>query len=116
MRPKTAKEIEAMREGGRMLAVVLDKVEKAVAPGISTKELAALAAAELERLGGQPAFLNHDGFPDVMTISINEEIVHGVPSSRRQVKDGDVVGLDFGVMIQGLIVDGARTIYVGNNP
>ena len=99
-----------------MLAVVLDKVEKAVAPGISTKELAALAAAELERLGGQPAFLNHDGFPDVMTISINEEIVHGVPSSRRQVKDGDVVGLDFGVMIQGLIVDGARTIYVGNNP
>lgn len=99
-----------------MLATVLDKLKKAIKPGMSTKELAELAAAELKRLGGQPAFLNHDNFPDIMTVSVNEEIVHGIPSPKKIIKGGDVVGLDIGVINKGLNVDGATTVYVGSNP
>lgn len=116
MRPKTDKEIEIMREGGRMLAAVLDKLESALKPGINGKELEDIAAAEIKSLGGQPSFLMHDDFPHVMCLSINNELVHGVPSAKKIIKEGDVVGLDFGVMYKGLITDGARTVFVGDNP
>jgi methionyl aminopeptidase len=116
VRPKTDKEIEAMREGGRMLAAVLDLVAAKTTPGISTKELSDIAAQEIKTLGGQPSFMLHDDYPEAMTVSINDEIVHGMPSPKKFIKDADVVGLDFGVIYKGLITDGARTIYVGSNP
>lgn len=99
-----------------MLADVLDLVEKNIAPGISTKELSSMAAHEIKALGGQPSFLAHENFPEVMCVSINNELVHGMPSLKKIIKEGDVVGLDFGVIYKGLITDSARTIFVGQKP
>lgn len=103
-----------MREAGRMLATVLEKVKSEMTAGMSTKDLADIAAGEIKRLGGQPAFLNHDGFTDVLCTSVNEQIVHGLPNKKKIIKKGDVIGLDFGVSYKGLIVDGAITAVVGD--
>jgi methionyl aminopeptidase len=110
---KTASEIEAMRESGRMLATVLAAVKKEVAPGLSTKDLAEVAKRELKKLGGQPPFLGYYGFPDVICISVNDEIVHGIPRRDKIIKDGDIVSLDFGVTYRGMITDSAITVFVG---
>lgn len=109
---KTAKEIEAMRVSGRMLATVLQYLKREVKAGMSTKDLAILAARELERLGGKPAFLGYQGFPDVICISLNEEVVHGIPTASRIIASGDIVGLDFGVVYDGMITDGAISVIV----
>ncbi|HLG90955.1 MAG TPA: type I methionyl aminopeptidase [Candidatus Saccharimonadales bacterium] len=116
MRPKSDKEIEAMREGGQLLAAVLDLLERKIAPGISGQQLADITAKETKSLGGQPSFLMHEDFPHVMCLSINDELVHGVPSAKKIIKEGDVVGLDFGVIYKGLITDSARTVFVGQDP
>ena len=116
MRPKSDKEIEIMREGGRILATVLDLLERKLVLGINGQELADIAAKEVKSLGGQPSFLNHEDFPYVMCLSINNELVHGVPSVKKVIKEGDVVGLDFGVIYKGLITDSARTVFVGQKP
>lgn len=109
---KTPTEIIAIRESGRMLAHVLRFLEPQVTEGITTLELNRLAASELDRLGGQPAFLGFEGFPGVICISVNDEIVHGIPGPRKLLS-GDIVGLDFGVSYQGMITDGATTVPVG---
>lgn len=93
-----------------MLAAVLRIVAARVQAGMSTKQLADIAAAELRGLGGAPAFLGHEGFPDVICISLNDEIVHGIPSPRRLMQSGDIVSLDFGVKYRGMITDGAISI------
>lgn len=113
MRVKTPQEIEAMREGGRMLAKVLETVKKQLSEGMSTKDLADIARSEIKKLGGRPAFLNHHDFPEVLCTSINQEIVHGLPSHKRTIKKGDVIGLDFGVLYKGLNTDSAVTVVVG---
>lgn len=113
MRPKTDNEIQSMREGGRMLATVLDTLKQQTVAGITTKDLADIAAKQIKTLGGQPAFFNHDGFPDVICISVNEEIVHGVPSAKKEISNGDVIGLDFGVVYKSFYTDGAITVTVG---
>lgn len=105
-----------MRIGGKMLATVLDIVSRKVTPGISTQELNDIAVKEIKSLGGRPSFLNHEGFPKVICTSINDEIVHGLPSPKRIIKDGDVVGVDFGVIYKNLVTDGALTVYAGDNP
>jgi methionyl aminopeptidase len=110
---KTASEIESMRESGRMLAAVLQFLKPKVVIGISTKELADLAAAELKNLGGQPSFLGYQGFPDVICISVNDEVVHGIPNPEKIISDGDIVGLDFGVTYRGMITDSAISIIAG---
>lgn len=110
---KTQSEIAAMRESGRMLAAVLRVVGPAVAAGMSTKDLANIAAKELKALGGEPAFLGHEGYPDVICISVNDEIVHGIPRPDHFLKAGDIVGLDFGVRYRGMITDGAISVGVG---
>lgn len=110
---RTAAEIEAMRTSGQMLATVLEYLRGQIAVGQITKELADIAAQELKRLGGKPAFLGYQGFPDVICISVNEEIVHGIPGSR-MLANGDVVGLDFGVSYDRMITDGAITVSVGH--
>lgn len=117
-RVKTEAEIEAMREGGRMLATVLDVLVKKTAPGVKSKDLAHLAATELAALGGEPAFLGvkssprGPAFPDVVCISISEEVQHGIPSERI-VQSGDIVNFDFGVRHRGLITDAGLTVGVG---
>jgi len=116
-RVKTEKEIENMRVSGRMLATVLDLLRSKVGEGQTTKEIAILASKELNLLGGEPAFLGFNGFPDVICISVNEEIVHGVPSKSRVIKKGDLLSLDFGVSYQGMITDSAITVAVsGSDP
>lgn len=109
---KTEAEITAMRASGNMLATVLEHLRQEVTAGQTTKDLANLAAAKLQELGGKPAFLGYQGFPDVICISVNDEVVHGIPSDK-VLKNGDVVGLDFGVIVDGMITDGAITVIVG---
>jgi len=116
----TKEEIEILRESGRRLAAVLDAVEKEVRPGVSTKQLDEIAEKLIKEQGDTPAFLNYtpDGasrpFPASLCVSINDEIVHGIPSDERVLKDGDIVGIDLGVTHKGLITDSARTVLVGN--
>lgn len=112
-RVKTAKEIEAMRLSGRMLASVLELLKQKIEPGMSTKDLALLAANELKSLGGSPSFLGYQGYPDVICISVNDEVVHGIPSPTRFIKEGDIVGMDFGVTYKGMITDSAVSVIVG---
>lgn len=110
---KTAQEIKAIRESGRMLATVLAALKPKVEAGITTQQLADIAAAELKALGGEPSFLGYQGFPDVICISLNDEVVHGIPSSERVVQEGDIVGLDFGVTYRGMITDSAISVIAG---
>ncbi len=111
-RVKTGKEIDAMRESGRMLASVLAVLEPQVVPGVTAKSLANAAARELKALGGEAPFLNYHGFPDVLCVSINDEVVHGIPS-HRVIAEGDIVGLDFGVKYRGMITDSAISVIAG---
>lgn len=108
-RVKTAAEINAMRESGKMLGTVLKWLEPQVVVGRTTKELADLAGDELAKLGGKPAFLDYQGFPDVICICLNDEVVHGIPGDRI-IESGDIVSLDFGVSYQGMITDAAISI------
>lgn len=110
---KTPAEIAAMRESGRMLATVLQYLKPRVAAGQSTKDLAVMAAAELKKLGGEPAFLGYQGFTDVICISVNDEVVHGIPKADKIINEGDIVGLDFGVRYQSMITDAAISVIVG---
>lgn len=112
-RVKTAAEIENMRTAGKMLATVLDVLSKQIKPGMSEKELAAIAASELKALGGEPSFLGYNGFPDVICISVNDAVVHGIPGDR-EFREGDIVSLDFGVTVGGMVTDSAITVPVGS--
>lgn len=103
-----------MRISGRMLSSVLTHLEQTIAIGMTTKQVADIAASELRSLGGSPAFLGYSGFPDVICISVNEEVVHGIPGAY-VLKDGDIVGLDFGVSYEGMITDAARTVLLGSS-
>jgi methionyl aminopeptidase len=110
---KAPYEIEAMRVGGKMLASVLDHLQKELSPGMTTKDLAEIAKRELRTMGGQPAFLGYQGFPDVLCVSLNNEVVHGIPSAKRVIEEGDIVSLDFGVRYKGMITDGAISAVAG---
>lgn len=113
VRVKSHAELDAMRESGRMLATVLNLLKPETVPGVTTKQLADIAAKELKALGGKAPFLNYYGFPDVICISVNDEVVHGIPSKTRTVQDGDLVSLDFGVSYKGMITDSAITVIAG---
>ena len=110
--PKTAAEIRLMRTSGRMVAEVLELMRRQTVAGVTTKNLADRAAAEINRLGGEPVLLGYEGFPDVICISVNNEVVHGIPGTR-VLKDGDIVGYDLCVGYHGLICDAAITVPVG---
>lgn len=110
---KTLAEIDAIRESGKMLATVLQVLRSDISAGQSTKDVADRAAKELKALGGVAAFLGYHGFPDVICISVNDEVVHGIPRKDSILKDGDVVGLDFGVKYRGMITDSAISVIVG---
>lgn len=111
---KTSQEIEDMRTSGKMLAQVLQYLKSEIVIGQTTKQLADIAAAKLKELGGKPAFLGYNGFPDVICISVNDEVVHGIPGGY-VIQDGDIVGLDFGVDYNGMITDAAISVCVGES-
>ena len=111
MNLKTKEEIQIMREGGKILKDVLDQLQTAVTPGLQTKELDKLARELISSNGAEPSFLNYNGFPAALCVSINEEIVHGLPSSR-VLKDGDLLKLDLGVFYKGFHTDSARSLVV----
>ena len=109
---KTAKEIETIREAGRILHGCLALVREAAVERIRTRELDALAEEYIRKHGATPAFKGYQGFPATLCISINEEVVHGIPNNRR-LRAGDVASVDCGVVWQGYIADSATTIAVG---
>lgn len=111
---KTDTEILAMRESGKLLASILSKLKGKVVPEVSTKDLAIIAERELKALGASAPFLGYQGFPDVICISLNDEVVHGIPKADRIIRDGDLVSLDFGVNYRGMITDSAITLIAGN--
>ncbi len=115
MKLKTPQEIELMREGGHILAGILDVLVSSVKVGIQTKELDSMARELISARGAKPSFLNYNGFPFALCVSINEEIVHGLPSERR-IKDGDLVKLDLGILYKGFHTDSARSVIVGSDP
>lgn len=108
---KTKEEIETMKQGGRILAGILKKLSDAVRPGITTWQLEERARELIKESGSQPAFLGFQGYPAVLCVSINEEIVHCLPS-KRKLKEGDLVSLDLGIKYNGLNVDSAVTILI----
>lgn len=110
---KTAAEIEAMRASGAMLAQVLQDVTEALAPGMTTLDLAQIADASLKKLGGKPAFKGYQGFPSSLCVSVNDEVVHGIPRADHVLQDGDIVSCDFGVIHKGMITDSAISVIVG---
>jgi methionyl aminopeptidase len=109
---KTPVEIAAMRTSGKLLATILKQLSERVEPGMTSKDLAAFAAAELKAAGGEPVFLGYQGFPDVICISVNEEVQHTIPRAR-EINTGDVVNFDFGVRYDGMVTDAGVTVGVG---
>lgn len=112
-RPKNKSEREAMRTGGKYLAEILELLQEQIKPGMTTMDINDIAAAELKKRGVRPAFLGYGGFPGVICTSINEAMIHGIPSKDEVVKEGDVISLDFGVIHKGMITDAARTFTLG---
>lgn len=111
---KSPREIELMREAGRILAQVHEELGKIVRPGISTYEIDKEGEKMIRDFGCIPSFLNYNGYPASICVSVNEEVVHGIPSRKRILKDGDIVSLDAGVIYKGYHSDAARTHAVGN--
>jgi len=110
---KNKEEIALMRDAGRIVSEILDELEKAVAPGVSTWDLDQLAEELIYKKGARPAFKGYLGFPCCLCASVNHEVVHGIPSKRRKLSEGDLMKLDFGVVYHGYYGDSARTVPVG---
>ena len=106
---KSTHEIQLMREAGHMLEEVHDYLATFIKPGISTKELDRIGEEKIRSLGCIPNFLNYNGFPASFCISINDEVVHGIPSEKRIIQDGDLVKIDAGLIHKGYHSDAART-------
>ena len=109
---KSDREITAMRQAGRIVATVLETLTKKVRPGMKTKELDDLAGRELTRLEAKPSFKGYRGFPANLCVSVNDEIVHGIPGER-VLDEGDIVSLDLGAIFMGFQGDAAVTVGVG---
>lgn len=110
---KSPREIEIMRASGRVMKVVFKELSRMIRPGITTKDINDTAAKIINDYGCIPSFLNYNGFPAAICISVNEEVVHGIPSDKRILKEGDIVSLDVGVNYKGYHTDAARTYGVG---
>jgi len=109
---KSEREIAVMRQAGRVVAKILEMLKSRVRPGMKTSELDAIAASEIERLGAKPSFKGYHGYPANLCVSVNDEIVHGIPGER-VLTEGDIVSLDFGAIFKGFQGDGALTVGVG---
>jgi methionyl aminopeptidase len=109
---KTPQEVQTIQEGGKILARIMQEIERTIKPGVTTLELDRAAEALVLKYGARPAFKNYAGFPYSLCVSVNENIVHGLPS-KYVLKEGDIVGLDFGVLYKEFNTDMAITIAVG---
>ncbi len=110
---KSEREIELMREAGNILAIVHEELEKYVKPGISTLDIDKKAVEIIKSYGCIPSFLNYNGFPASICVSINDQVVHGIPNKNTFLSDGDIVSLDAGVIYKGYQSDAARTWAIG---
>lgn len=110
---KSEREIELMREAGKILAKTHEELGKIVKPGISTFEINKIGEEIIRSYGCIPSFLNYNGYPASICISVNDEVVHGIPSKKRILEEGDIVSLDAGVIYKGYHSDAARTHAVG---
>jgi methionyl aminopeptidase len=108
---KSEREVALMRQAGKIVATVLAMLAEKIEPGLKTKELDVIAEREIKRLGGIPSFKGYRGYPASLCVSINDEIVHGIPGDR-VLKEGDIVSLDLGAIYQGYQGDAARTVGV----
>ena len=113
---KSARELERMRQAGRILAEVKDRLRVLVRAGITTREIDVDVEAFIISRNARSAFKGYRGFPATVCTSINEEIVHGIPSAKRRLKDGDIIGLDLGCIVDGYYADCAITLPVGPVP
>ncbi len=109
---KSAREIDAMREAGRIVANALQELRERIEPGMTTKEIDRIADRSIRRAGAEPAFPHINNFPGAACVSVNEEVVHGIPG-KRQVRDGDIVKIDIGAIFRGYHGDAAVTVPVG---
>ncbi len=111
---KSEREIELMREAGRRLAIVHKELGQAIKPGISTWEINQIGEKLIRSFDCVPSFLNYHGFPASICVSVNDEVVHGIPKKTRILQEGDIVSLDVGLIYKGYHSDAARTHGVGN--
>lgn len=111
---KSQHEIELMREAGKLLAKTHDELAKIIKPGISTYEINRVGEEIIRSYGCIPSFLNYNGFPASICVSVNDEVVHGIPTKKRILQEGDIVSLDAGLIYKGYHSDAARTVAVGN--
>lgn len=112
---KSQSEIEKMRRSGHIVRQVLDELKNMVAPGVTTMDLEKAAEKKIADLGAKPAFKGYYDYPCVLCTSVNEEIVHGIPSAKRIMKSGDIVSIDCGVVLDGYYGDAAITVAVGDS-
>lgn len=110
---KKSEEIAIMREGGHVLAQIVEDLKGQVKIGVTTQELDRFAEKRIIESGAKPAFKNYQGFPATLCASVNEEVVHAVPSAKRVLKEGDIITLDLGLIYKGYYLDMARTVLVG---
>ena len=110
---KSEREIELMAEAGKILERVHNELEKALHPGMSTKDIDTLGEEIIRSYGCIPSFLNYNGYPASICVSVNQEVVHGIPDKHRIIHEGDIVSLDAGVIYKGYHSDAARTHAVG---
>ena len=110
---KSQREIELMRESCRLLAIVHKEMEEAIRPGMSTMDIDILGDSLIRKLGCIPNFKNYNGYPASICVSVNDEVVHGIPNKRRILQEGDIVSLDAGLIYKGYHSDAARTHGVG---
>src|SRR3954462_1267351 len=112
---KTPADLEKMKRSGRIVRQVLDSVKSLVKPGVTTMDLEKAAEKQIKDLGAKPAFKGYYDYPCVLCTSVNQEIVHGIPSAKRVLKDGDIVSIDCGVVLDGYYSDSAVTVPVGTH-
>ncbi|MBQ8317673.1 MAG: type I methionyl aminopeptidase [Lachnospiraceae bacterium] len=110
---KSQREIELMREAGRILALTHEEIKKALKPGMSTLDIDRIGEEVIRSYGCIPSFLNYNGYPASICVSVNDEVIHGIPSKDRIIQEGDIVSLDAGVIYKGYHSDAARTYGVG---
>jgi methionyl aminopeptidase len=110
---RSADELERMREAGRLVGEVLAELASLVAPGVTTADLDAAAERRIARAGATPAFKGYHGYPATICASINDEVIHGIPSGRRLLNDGDIISIDVGASLNGYFGDSAVTLPVG---
>ncbi len=110
---KSPEEISKIRKAAKVVAEVIEGIKPMVMPGVTTADLDKKAAELMKAKGAKPAFKGYRGFPAVLCLSVNEEVVHGIPSSKRVLQEGDIIGVDCGVIIDGFYGDSARTLPVG---